>query len=747
MILQRYLFLTALLISGSAYFVNDWLGAMPEPKSSSVSELEFSAGRAMAILEDLLQEGVPHPVGSEANKRVKERILAWLEKQGIEAEVQKAWGCSTMWNNCAWVENVIAEIPGRQESPYLVLMAHYDSVPAAPGAGDDGAGMAAVLEIGRMLKQEGPFRNPILLVITDAEEFGLLGAEAFFAHHAKKNLIGAVINVEGSGTTGSSQLLRTAMNNKTLIDAYGAGAQYPQGMSLVSEIFKRMPNDTDFSVSKRANIPGIDFAFAGERNHYHTPNDNLQNLDLRTVQHHGENVLPLARSLASIDLENLEDSSLVYGAVYGNWISWPVGFSIFIVLIAGVLLVIASVRLVSQPLRCFLSSLVPLLIIICISLALFANFKLIEWFNNAVVSWPAHDLPFRLVLFSTPAVVGFAIAGGLNKYLSQDEGLLGVWWFWWFLAAVFTFVLPDAANLLILPLIVAAVLLTISAWVGPSLRTALQLATLVMVVPASLGMVLLLEESQGYRLIVTTFFSLGIFLASIGPFVRGTMVKTTIVIGLMVATGGTVATTLMPLYSPWRPQHLNFHFIQDIDSQVAHWSAQTSEPVPDTIMAIMDFSKEVSLYPWSVSTSKKTATAELLEVAGPRFEVVQVNESGEGREVSINMSSMANGDWLMLLLPESSGVMGFGIEGDYFEANIVPWGLAKDNYAVMFSGTQGKVVSLTVHFSGRDNQKAFILGGSSELPESAAHLLDARPPLATQAHQGDLRILFRQVSL
>jgi hypothetical protein len=737
----------ALLISAAAYFTNDWLGAMPEPKPDTVSESEFSASRAMSILENLLQEGIAHPVGSEANKRVKERILSWLVQQDIQAEVQETWGCSTTRPGCAWVENIIAEIPGKQSSPYLVLMAHYDSVPPAPGAGDDGAGMAAVLEIGRMLKQEGPFQNPILLVITDAEEVGLLGAEAFFAHHPKKDLIGAVVNVEGSGTSGPSQLLRTAMSNKSLIDAYGDETEYPKGMSLISEIFKRMPNDTDFSVSIRADIPGIDFAFAGERNHYHTPNDNLQNLDLRTLQHHGENVLPLARTLASIDLNNLEDSSLVYSDVYGSWISWSVSFSLFLVLFSVVLLLIASAKLGVEPLKCLLASFIPLLVITCISLALFANFKLIEWFNGATVSWPANDLPFRIVLFSVPAVIGFAIASWLNKFLDREHSLLGVWWFWCLLAAVFTFVLPDAANLLILPLVIAAVLVPISAWLPAPMRTVLQLATLIMVVPASLGMVLLLEESQGYRLIVTTFFSLGLFTASIAPFVRGALVRASIVMGLLGVVGGTVAASTMPLYSAWRPQHLNFYFVQDNDAQVAYWRVQANEPVPEKIMNILDFSEENRLYPWSESTGSKTVAAEILDVEAPSFEIVKIDNTGEGREVMLNLSSNSGGDWMMLVFPGTAGIIGFSVAGEFFEANLIPWGMAKDSYSMVFSGVQSRVVPLTVHFSGQDRQKVYFLDGSSELPQSGSALVDKRAPLATPVHRGDQRMQIHQFSL
>ena len=72
-----------------------------------------------------------------------------------------------------------------------------------------------------------------------------------------------------------------------------------------------MPNDTDFSVVQRANIPGIDFICRRKKSLPYT-NDTIENLDLRTLQHHGENILPLARSLANSDWTSM-GGQYVYG--------------------------------------------------------------------------------------------------------------------------------------------------------------------------------------------------------------------------------------------------------------------------------------------------------------------------------------------------------------------------------------------------------------------------------------------------
>src|SRR5690606_26753261 len=72
------------------------------------------------------------------------------------------------------VHNVSAVIEGTAPTGRIVLAAHYDSVPSGPGAADDGAGVAAILEAARALQAGGPPENDVVLLLTDGEERGLL---------------------------------------------------------------------------------------------------------------------------------------------------------------------------------------------------------------------------------------------------------------------------------------------------------------------------------------------------------------------------------------------------------------------------------------------------------------------------------------------------------------------------------------------------------------------------------------------
>ena len=141
MVHKNYLSALAIFLTFALFSLQHFTTQPPSPKGLDTPENEFSAVRAHNILKSLLIENKPHPVGSDLNRTIKERLKDELDKLGIQHQEQKTWACATRFASCAEVENLIAIIPGETKSPYLALMAHYDSVPMAPGAGDDGAGV------------------------------------------------------------------------------------------------------------------------------------------------------------------------------------------------------------------------------------------------------------------------------------------------------------------------------------------------------------------------------------------------------------------------------------------------------------------------------------------------------------------------------------------------------------------------------------------------------------------------------
>ncbi len=253
----------------------------------------FSARRAFEALARLSPAELPRPVGSDEHQRFRERLRHELITLGIESETTTRYVCGR-YGACAEVTNLLARLPGARPEA-LLLLAHYDSVPAGPGAADDGIGVASVLEIARALRAAPPLRHTLLLLFTDGEELGLLGARVFAREAPEAPSVVAAVNLEARGTCGPSHLFRTTLGAAALLPA--VGLPRPLGSSLQREVFRLLPNDTDLSELADAGIPGFDLAFLGGVERYHTAGDDRAHLDLRSVQHQGENALALLRSL------------------------------------------------------------------------------------------------------------------------------------------------------------------------------------------------------------------------------------------------------------------------------------------------------------------------------------------------------------------------------------------------------------------------------------------------------------------
>ena len=268
----------------------------------------------------------PHVAGSPQQLRVRDYLVQRLEGLGLTVEIQRANGVRQTPRfdrpiAFSPVENLIAVLPGRDASkPAVALMTHYDSVSFAPGASDDAAGTAALLETARLLAAGPRPERDVVFLITDGEEQGLIGAQTFFDDHPLAKHIGAVVNVEARGSAGPATMFQTSSGNVALIDLWAKHAVAPSGNSLSSAVYRLLPNDSDLSVSLAAGKLGINAAFVGHQFDYHDPMDNAANLDPRTLAHLGQFALTTTRALAMAQTlpEAKEDS--IYFDVFHQFV-------------------------------------------------------------------------------------------------------------------------------------------------------------------------------------------------------------------------------------------------------------------------------------------------------------------------------------------------------------------------------------------------------------------------------------------
>ena len=313
----------------------------PAPRPASAPPGEFSAERALTLHREVIGNQ-PHAVGSREHDAVRDRLAARFRALGYDTSIQQRFACNS-YASCAPVQNVIARRPGDAAGDVVLLVAHYDSVGAGPSASDDGNGVVALLEIARALRNERA-RNPIVFLITDAEEQGLIGAEGFVADPNAARGVAVVVNVEARGTSGPSFLFETSRRNQWLLPIVARALPRPATSSLFFNIYELLPNDTDLTVFKRAGYTGINFANIHGVAHYHTPLDDPAHINARTLQHHGEHLLAMARALAATELRRTSDDNAVWFDVLSFFIVWwPQRWSMMLSILMLVLVIAAAV--------------------------------------------------------------------------------------------------------------------------------------------------------------------------------------------------------------------------------------------------------------------------------------------------------------------------------------------------------------------------------------------------------------------
>lgn len=307
----------------------------PAPRSASVPASEFSAERAIEHIRVIAKE--PHPAGSAANAAVRDYILTELNALGVQTETQRDGN----------LENVIGWIAGTKSADVVLLTAHLDSVAESPGATDDGSGVAVLLETARTLMLEAPFRNTVMFLFTDDEESGLVGAEAFIAHHPSAKDIRVVIGFDAGGLRGPGVLSKTSAENGWLIRQLVQADPYLVGSSAINALGE---SGTDFGYAFRpAGFSGYAFDLYWDRR-IHTPEDNIENVNPSSIQHQGYHALALARHFGNLEsLVDPREPDAVYFNILRLFIvnyssTWAVPLSILLTAVFWFVLVFGLTR-------------------------------------------------------------------------------------------------------------------------------------------------------------------------------------------------------------------------------------------------------------------------------------------------------------------------------------------------------------------------------------------------------------------
>ena len=741
----------------------------PDAQPASAPLSGFSAERAMAHVTQIARR--PHPVGSAEHTRVREYLTGELAKLGLDVELQRAVvrrGSPIL--RMARVENVLARIAGTESTGALLLASHYDSVPAAPGAADAGSAVAALVEAMRAFKTGPAPRNDVILLLTDAEELGLLGARAFVEQHPWAKNVRMTINFEARGTYGPAWMFETSAGNGAVVSEWASLVPNPAGSSLTSEVYRRLPNDTDFTEFKRLGTAGLNFAFIGGVERYHTPGDAIEALDRGSVQHHGEAALKLTRRFASMDLGALQARDGVYftvpilGVVPRYSSTWAVPLAA-----AALLLYVAAVVRTRRRREAGIAGIILAVVVFAAFAGASGYFgwrfgRLASglhrrWFPDGPILTSG---AYAAAMVACVTAVWLALYALLRRLFAAHTLALGAGFVllagaglasWFAAGASYVLLWPLAGGLLAILAVSrrADVPRDLPLHAGRVLLALLMTAPAVLIVwplVDSLFLTMGLAPESGAAMAALTALGLGALAVPTEFIVERRRWWPAGVAA--VATLSFVAVAVSETrYSDRHPKPVNVSYVHDADAKAAHWAVRITRPdgwlTQFLGMTPRPGRPPALVQPWSSTNGVPGflhAAAPLVDLPAPQAALVRAIPTVGGRAVTFRVSPGREGDELTVWVngvPALDVSVDGAIVSDAFARRApgdTAWTL---NYAN--APASGALVTLTLRGSGP--LTVAVAERSFGLPDLPGWAPTPRPASITTIHDGDMTVVRR----
>lgn len=705
----------------------------------------FDANAAFARLTRVLEPEQPHPVDSDAQERLRSRLLNEIVALGLEPQLRDDFVCQPQPHiptvDCARVRNIVFSV-GPADGPAILAATHYDSVPVAPGASDAGIGIAVWLEAARVLAQQDQTRRVVFL-ISDGEEPALLGAQAFVNSDPLMQDVEAVVNLEARGTRGPAVFFETNRPNADAIDAFAAGARRPLANSIMSDVYRLLPNSTDVTVLRREGIDILNIALLDGVENYHTPQDALAAFDIRSLQHMGDTALGVTRAFAT-ELDQGSDASLVFTDIASlGFIALPewVGLA---GLTLGVLIAAAHFWSFGAAGRWKALGIPIVALLLSILLALGAGTALSALRGGEY--WFAHPEATR-AWCALLALLGVALSLLLlGRVRSPHAQAAAVLWFG-LLGLGGSLALSGLSILFLLPVVTYALGIVIALrWKSALPIASILAATVTLIVWAPI--LYLAELALGFAFpFATAGLTTLMLLPWVGAFVQVKGAASWRIEALVIGAGALVAlviASVLPASSPARPQPLNIIYFLDASAGEAQFLAGSAlRPLPSALAAAMPFAPARVLPGDRVASW--SAPAPYQDIAASDLEIVSDVASGASREVRARLR--ANGAYrVSVRIPRAAFASRVTLNG--VVARLEDAATIGDYIGVVCHGRACDGAELTVTLDGEGEAGEWLVTGQYPGAQAAiAPLIRLRPATATPIQSGDGMITLRRASL
>lgn len=547
---------------------------------------DFSAERAMVYLRKVAAQ--PHASGTAAHTMVRSYIIEHCRKRGLTVEIQSGIDIDT-WStgvNAAFVHNLIATLKGTNPDGKAILVAsHYDSQINTPAAADDGAAVAAQLEVIDMLTNSDRLENDVIFLFTDSEEMGLDGANYFVDHYDRIDDIGLMLNFESRGNSGAAYSFETTPENGWMLREFRQAVKKPISNSLAYEIYKLMPNGTDFTQFKRTGITGLNSAFIDGWAYYHSPADTPDNLDQRSLQHHGDHMLGTLRHFGNMDLSSTRSNDVIFFNPFGGWLLiYSQGLDLPLIVFTLLLWLVCVIRAEKQKRvrwKSVLTGTGLMLLSLLVAMALLFGYQQLTSLLVAPGSvWEAsnkYQMGNTLIVIAGLALIAFAVTFKRSISKSFESTYLGALLFLLILIIPIRIFAATGGYILYFPVMIALLIYLTQLLMKVDLRSGVAYAVgqmIALFIPLGLWipMVYMIFIVFGMSLPYGAMVFLAFFFPMLIPsFKMASMLHHRLVfyIGLLIAVAGQVLLITGKGYTETTPLHTSMNYVVDGNKQEA----------------------------------------------------------------------------------------------------------------------------------------------------------------------------------
>lgn len=669
---------------------------------------------------------------------MRARLIGQIRSLGLNPIVRDQFACNELHKQrgvaCARVRNVIVAL-GPTSGKAVLLNTHYDSNPSGPGAADAGSGVATLLEIASILKGER-LERPLFLLFNEGEELGLVGARAFLGDPLSRS-VDSLVNLEARGTTGPVNMFETSLPNGPPVRAFAAAVDRPYANSLATDFYRQLPNYTDVNSFSERGWLALNFAMVGNETRYHSAGDDLEALDLRSLQHMGDQALAVARELSRSAPAG--GGTLLFADIAGRQLvvvpQW-LGFALLALLVAG--FAWTAFRRGGMWLG------------LAVVIAGLIGSTALAWAGMYAMGlaregsfWRAYPLWTHLAVYASGLVAGVAALLLLGRRLSVEQLRAGFWLGFTLLGVAVLFVAPGGIIYFLFPpfVVLAGILLSrrcFWAEAAAAIAAALLLWLTVGEVLALLAELL----SSGPML---PFAPLALLIAMPWLIEAKAVLEDSgraraIGASLAVLALGWAAAAAAPAYSADRQQRFTIQYVKDASSGPSWWVVDNDRaPMPKALGTGWSRGE----LPHSTAKSWVRPAPDLPEVRPPTVALVSRSQAGSSRSVTLRLRS-AGHDRIVLIAPKDAEIRAAGT-GEYVRP--ISAEAKKGRYVISCTGRSCDGAELTLVTSKREPIGLLVAGIRFALPPQARALVAARPANSRPQYSPDQSIALTRLKI